>query len=96
MNCTPRVPRQVPCSSWARPAHSRSLGPSPAWGERERGFWTIRAGWREGALVIDSRRHLTRGRETMRLERGGRRLRMDASVETGDRDVRSVSVCDRR
>ncbi len=67
-----------------------------SWGERERGFWTIRAGWREGALVIDSRRNLTRGRETMRLERGGRRLRVDVSVETGGRDVRSVRVFDRR
>ena len=67
-----------------------------SWGERERGFWTIRAGWREGALIIDSRRNLTRGRETMRLERGGRRLRVDVSVETGGRDVRSVRVFDRR
>ena len=67
-----------------------------SWGERERGFWTIRAGWREGALVIDSRRNLTRGRETMHLERGGRRLRVDVSVETGGRDVRSVRVFDRR
>ena len=67
-----------------------------SWGERERGFWTIRAGWREGALVIDSRRNLTRGRETMRLEQGGRRLRVEVSVETGGRDVDSVRVFERR
>ena len=67
-----------------------------SWGERERGFWTIRAGWHEGALVIDSRRNLTRGRETMRLERGGRRLRIDVAVQTGGRDVNAVRVFDRR
>ena len=67
-----------------------------SWGERERGFWVIRAGWHEGALIIDSRRNLTRGRETMRLERGGRRLRVVVAVETGGRDVNAVRVFDRR
>ena len=66
------------------------------WGERIRNYWTIRAGWRADALVIESRRDPIRGTETMRLEDGGRRLRVEVFVKTGGQDVRAVRVFDRR
>ena len=67
-----------------------------SWGTRERDHWRVQAGWRDGALVIRSRRDLTEGVETMRLERGGTRLRVDVAVKTGGRDVRTLRVFDRR
>ena len=67
-----------------------------SWGERIRDYWTIRAGWRDDALVIESRRDPIRGTETMRLEDGGRRLRVEVFVKTGGQDVRAVRVFDRR
>ncbi|MDE0450640.1 MAG: hypothetical protein OXI90_02600 [Gammaproteobacteria bacterium] len=66
------------------------------WGERERSFWTIRAGWRDDALVIESRRDPIRGTETMRLESGGQQLRVEVFVRTGGQDVRTVRVFDRQ
>ena len=50
------------------------------WGERVRDYWTIRAGWRDDALVIESSREPIRGTETMRLEDGGRQLRVEVFV----------------
>ena len=67
-----------------------------SWGERERDHWLVQAGWRDGALVIRSRRDLTEGVETMRLEPGGQRLRVEVVVRTGGRDVRTLRVFDRR
>jgi len=67
-----------------------------SWGERDRDFWHVRAGWKEGNLVIESRRDLIKGVETMSLVRGGRRLRVDVFVHTGGRDVRVRRVFDRR
>ena len=66
------------------------------WGERIRDYWTIRASWRADALVIESRRDPIKGTETMRLEDGGRRLRVEVFVKTGGQDVRTVRVFDRR
>lgn len=66
------------------------------WGERTRNYWTVRAGWRNDALVIESRRDVISGTETMRLEEGGRQLRVEVFVKTGGRDVRAVRVFDRR
>ena len=62
------------------------------WGERVRDYWTIRAGWRDDALVIESRRDPIRGTETMRLENSGRQLRVEVFVRTGGQDVRAVRV----
>ena len=67
-----------------------------SWGERERDHWRVRAGWRDGALVIRSRRDLTEGVETMRLERDGTRLRVEVVVKTGGRDVQVQRIFDRR
>ena len=66
------------------------------WGERTRDYWTIRASWRDDALVIESRRDPIKGTETMRLEDGGRRLRVEVFVKTGGQDVRAVRVFDRQ
>ena len=67
------------------------------WGERERNYWTIRAGWRKfDALVIESRRDPIRGTETMRLEEGGRQLRVEVFVKTGGQDVRAERVFERQ
>lgn len=67
-----------------------------SWGERDRDFWLVRSGWKEGNLVIESQRDLIKGVETMSLQRGGRRLRVDVFVQTGGRDVRVTRVFDRR
>lgn len=67
-----------------------------SWGARERDHWRVQAGWRDGALVIRSRRDLTEGVETMRLERGGERLRVAVAVKTGGRDVHALRVFDRQ
>ena len=66
-----------------------------SWGERERDYWTVQAGWRDGVLVIQSRRDLIEGVETMRLERAGR-LHVEVAVKTGGRDVRAKRVFERR
>ena len=66
------------------------------WGERERNYWTIRAGWRNDALVIESRRDPISATETMRLEEGGGRLRVEVSVRTGGQDVRVERVFTRQ
>ena len=66
------------------------------WGERTRNYWTVRAGWHDEALVIESRRDPIRGTETMRLEDGGRRLRVEVFVRTGGQDVRAVRVFERQ
>lgn len=66
-----------------------------SWGERKRDYWLVQAGWRDGALVIRSRRDLTEGVETMRLQ-GARRLRVDVVVKTGGRDVVVTRVFEHR
>ncbi|MCY3817874.1 MAG: hypothetical protein OXH52_00720 [Gammaproteobacteria bacterium] len=66
------------------------------WGERERNYWLIRAGWRNDALVIESSRDPIRGTETMRLEDSGSRLRVEVDVRTGGQDVRVERVFERQ
>ncbi|MDE0693112.1 MAG: hypothetical protein OXI55_12850 [Gammaproteobacteria bacterium] len=66
------------------------------WGKRERDFWQVRTGWQEGELVILSERGGVEGTERLRLEDGGRRLRVSVSVDTGGEKVRSERVFDRR
>lgn len=67
-----------------------------SWGKRERDFWTIQAGWQEGALVIRSERGAVKGRETLTLERGGTLLRVAVQVETGGESIETVRVFRRR
>lgn len=66
------------------------------WGLRERDFWQVRTGWQEGELVILSERGGVEGTERLRLEDGGRRLRVSVSVNTGGEKVRSERVFVRR
>lgn len=66
------------------------------WGERIRDYWTIRAGWRDEALVIESRRDPITGTETMRLDNSGRQLRVEVFVRTGGQDVRALRVFERQ
>lgn len=63
-----------------------------SWGLRERDFWTVRAGWEEGALVVYSSRGEVKGVETLRLGSGGRRLDVEVRVDTAAEDVRGVRV----
>ena len=58
------------------------------WGRTERNFWQIEAGWSNGVLVIISRRDDIIGREEMKLEAGGSRLRVTVDVKTDGRDVK--------
>ena len=67
-----------------------------SWGERERDFWSVRAGWQDGSLVIRSTRGGTRGTETLVLENAGNRLRITIRVETEGEDVRAVRVFSRQ
>lgn len=67
-----------------------------SWGERERDFWSVRAGWQDGSLVIRSTRGGTRGTEVMVLENAGYRLRVTVRVETEGEDVRAVRVFNRQ
>ncbi|MEC9285368.1 MAG: hypothetical protein VYC36_05280, partial [Pseudomonadota bacterium] len=57
------------------------------WGRTERNFWLIEAGWSNGVFVILSRRDDITGREEMKLEAGGSRLRVMVDVKTEGRDV---------
>lgn len=67
-----------------------------SWGKRERDFWTIQAGWQEGALVIRSERGAVKGRETLTLEQAGAVLRVAVQVETGGESIETVRVFRRR
>ena len=67
-----------------------------SWGERERDFWSVRAGWQDGSLVIRSTRGGTRGTEILVLEDAGNRLRITVRVETEGEDVRAVRVFNRQ
>lgn len=67
-----------------------------SWGKRQRDFWTIRAGWQEGALVIHSERGTVRGRETFTLEQAGAVLRVAVRVETGGEDISTIRIYRRR
>lgn len=44
------------------------------WGERRRGIWEVRAGWREGALYIFSEAPDSSATEVWRLSEDGQRL----------------------
>ena len=66
-----------------------------SWGERERDFWSVRAGWQDGSLVIRSTRGGTKGTEILVLEEAGKRLRITVRVQTEGEDVRAVRVFDR-
>jgi len=63
-----------------------------SWGERERNFWIVRAGWEEGALVVRSSRGGTKGMEAFVLENGGERLRVRVRVRTEGEDVDAVRI----
>ena len=63
-----------------------------SWGERERNFWIVRAGWEEGVLVIRSTRGGTKGREAFFLEDGGNRLRVRVRVDTEGEDIDAVRI----
>lgn len=67
-----------------------------SWGERERNFWIVRAGWEEGVLVIRSTRGGTKGMEAFALEDGGTRLRVTVRVATEGEDVQAARVFQRR
>ena len=63
-----------------------------SWGVRKRDFWTVNAGWADGALVIRTARGDVRGEEVMALEDGGRRLRIAVRVTTEGEDVHAERV----
>ena len=63
-----------------------------SWGERQRDFWKVSAGWQEQALVIRSERGDVKGRETLTLEQGGKVLRVVVRVETAGEDIEVVRV----
>lgn len=67
-----------------------------SWGKRQRDFWTIRAGWQEGALVIHSERGAVKGRETFTLEQAGAVLRVVVRVETGGENIEAMRIYRRR
>lgn len=66
-----------------------------SWGEREWDFWIIRAGWKDGALVVSSSRGATRGTEIYALEAGGDRLRIRVRVETDGESLEAARVYQR-
>ena len=63
-----------------------------SWGDRTRDLWTVRAGWKEGRLVIRSTRGAIRGEEVLSLESGGQRLRIAVSIHAGGEQVHVVRV----
>ena len=67
-----------------------------SWGERQRDFWLVRAGWDAGALIVRSTRGAVKGVETMRLERNGSVLRVLVRVDAGGEDVLAQRVYRRR
>ena len=67
-----------------------------SWGERQRDFWKVSAGWQEQALVIRSERGDVKGLETLTLEQGGKVLRVAVRVETAGEDIEVVRVYRRR
>lgn len=54
-----------------------------SWGERERGMWTVKAGWAEGSLHIVSKAHDSEAREEMKLAADGRTLTVDVEIDAG-------------
>lgn len=67
-----------------------------SWGLRKRDYWTVHAGWADGALVIRTARGDTKGEETMTLENGRRQLRIAVRVTTAGEDVYAERVYGRR
>ena len=67
-----------------------------SWGERKRDFWTVRVGWEEGLLVVQSKRGGIRGVERFALEQDGKRLRVIVQVKSSGEDVDAVRVFRRR
>ena len=63
-----------------------------SWGLRKRDFWTVHAGWADGALVIRTARGGIEGEETMVLEDRGRQLRIAVRVTTEGEDIRAERV----
>lgn len=63
-----------------------------SWGDRTRDLWTVRAGWKEGRLIIHSTRGAIRGEEILSLEDGGQRLRIAVSIQAGGEHVYAVRV----
>ena len=58
-----------------------------SWGERERGLWTIQAGWLDDALVILSQAEDASARETYQQSADGRRLTVRIELEAGGEDI---------
>jgi hypothetical protein len=58
-----------------------------SWGERERGLWTIQAGWLEDGLVILSRAEDASARETYQQSADGRQLTVRIELEAGGEDI---------
>ena len=63
-----------------------------SWGDRTRDLWTVRAGWKEGRLVIRATRGAIRGEEILSLENDGQRLRIAVSIHAGGEHVYAVRV----
>ncbi len=66
-----------------------------SWGERNRDFWRIRAGWRDDALVIASERGDIKAQERMSLSNRGARLTVDVSIRTGGENFRGTRIFER-
>lgn len=54
-----------------------------SWGERERGMWTVKAGWEDGSLHIVSKAHDSEAHEKMMLAADGRSLTVDVDISAG-------------
>ncbi len=67
-----------------------------SWGQRQRDFWLVRAGWDADALVVRSTRGAVKGVETMTLERNGSVLRVAVRVDAGGEEVLAERVYRRR
>ena len=67
-----------------------------SWGQRQRDFWLVSAGWDADALVVRSTRGAVKGVETMTLERNGSVLRVVVRVDAGGEEVLAERVYRRR
>ncbi len=62
-----------------------------SWGKRERGMWTVNAGWVDNTLHIISQAHDSEATEIMSLSADGRTLTVDVDVNAGQKfSVRRV------
>ena len=56
------------------------------WGERERGLWTIHAGWEDGVLVVYSRADDAKALERYSLP-SANRLRVQVTIDSGSDEI---------